>query len=565
MLISTRMAPSRAPVGRTAAFPARFGVLSVLLGAMAVLTASALYWGLPHTYNADEPHVINMAVSLAPSFFKPASFKYPTLWPTVLAFAYGLWYLLWSVLGLRKDLVDFAALYAFEPTGFYLIGRALAGLCTLAGVWLVSRAEADRDPKRWPFAALALVFSPVLVELSAAAKPDALMFLLAAGVWLCALRYQAGGKRGWLFGAAALAGLAASTQYTAAPLGAVPVLAALLRRGGPASRADLLAAPLLTAAAFLAGTPYALIDFSRFLGDWGDHLDLMRLRPLDAAVMAKMVAYNLWNFAGEGAPYGAAALLGLVVLARADPRQAALLAAPVLVYYVLLSRSTDGGWVRYLFAVFPALALLASEGLAALGGKAAWRRAVVAVAFAAPALFITARAQRSIRLPDTRREAEAWLKANVPEGETLLLDTVHSSPRVLMSLEQVRDLAERTTRAGSSRARLYRAMAERHPGGGWRVLRVQRTARDLFTLPGHAAKSQADADFLDVRPGLDPARAARVSWVVTSSMGADPRKARELATFFSELAEQADLVQEFPVEPGVNTGPWLRVFRLKRG
>jgi hypothetical protein len=78
------------------------------------------------------------------------------------------------------------------------------------------------------------------------------------------------------------------------------------------------------------------------------------------------------------------------------------------------------------------------------------------------------------------------------------------------------------------------------------------------------AASQADGDFLDVRPGLDPVRAVRANWVVTSSIGADPRRARELATFFSELASGADLMKEFPFEPGQTAGPWLRVWKLRR-
>lgn len=535
-----------------------------VLAAAALLRLSGLDWGLPHTYNADEPFILNSAVSLAPAFFKPISFKYPTLWPTVLAFAYGAWFLVWSVLGLRKGLLDFAALYAFEPTGFYLIARGISWCAAVLALIILAKAERDEKPERWPFGALALAFSPFVVEASWTAKPEAFMLLLATAAWLCALRYQGGAKRGWLYGAAVCSGLAISTQYTAAPVALVVPLAAWLRRGGPEEPRAWAPAFLAIGAAFLVGTPYAVVDFPRFLSDWRDHLDLARLRPLDAAAMARTVGLNIWNFGGEGAPYGAAAALGLLVLARRDPRRAVLLVAPVLAYFVLLSRSSDGGWQRYLFGVFPALALLASEGLALLGGASAWRKGFLAVAFAAPAVFLSARWARDVRLPDTREAAEAWIEANVPAGESILLDMPHAGPRVLMSVEQCRDLAERTARAGSPRTKLFRAMAERHPGGGRRVVRVQRTARDLFTLPAHAARSQSEGDFLDVRPGLDPVRAARVGWVVTSSYGADPRKARELATFFSELAEQTDLVKEFAPQQGSVAGPWLRIFKLKR-
>lgn len=534
-----------------------------LLGLAAALRAAGLDWGLPHTYNSDEPHVLNSAVALAPSLFRPVSFKYPTLWPTLLAFAYGAWFVAWSLFGLRRGVLDFAALYAFEPTGFYLIARGLSWLASLGVLLLVARAERDRDSARWPFGALALAFSPVLVQASSAAKPDSLMLLLGAGAWLCALRYQAGGKGGWLLGAGLLCGLSASAQYTAAPAALMVPLAALLRRGGPAPARLLFAALALAPAGFLLGTPYAALESGRFLADWQDYFALTRERPVEPAIRARTVALNIWTFGGEGSPYGAAALLGLAALLRRDPALAALLALPAAAHAALLARSADGGWLRYLFPVFPALALLASEGLARLSGGRAWRGAALAAACAAPALFLSARWARDIRRPDTRAQAEDWIRRHVPPGDVLLMDAPHASPRVLMSREQAEELALRNERAGSPRARLYRAMAERHPGGGWRVLRVRRSARDLFSAPGHVARSQAEGDYLDVRPGLDPARAVRVGWVITSSFGADPRKARELATFFSELAEQSELVKEFPREPGVSNGPWLRVYRLK--
>jgi hypothetical protein len=136
---------------------------------------------------------------------------------------------------------------------------------------------------------------------------------------------------------------------------------------------------------------------------------------------------------------------------------------------------------------------------------------------------------------------------------------------VVMTQQQCADLADRAEKNKSSRSRLFRAMASRHPGGGWRIYRVQRAARDLWSSSKHVAQSQADGDFLDVRPGLDVARAARIDWIVTSSFGADPRRSRELSTFFSELGAQAELVREFPFQAGAVVGPWLRVYHLKRG
>lgn len=540
-----------------------------LLIAAFVLAAAVRFWalsyGLPHTYNADEPHLVNTAVSFGGGSLRPHSFKYPTLWPTLLAGLYGTWFALWSVFGLRKGPLDFAALYGFEPTGFYLIARVLAAAASLAALIVVARAErAGKNEGRWPYGALILAFSPMLVDLAHAAKPDSLMLLFAAGAWACALRFHGGGARGWLLASGALTGAACTTQYTAAPMALIVPLAWLLRDGGRAPVTWLLQSLLLMACAFFAGSPFIALDFARFAADWRDYADLGRLRPYDGAAMAKQVAYNLWTFGGDGSPAGAAAVVGLGVLLWKQTRRALLLAIPIAAYFAVLAASPDGGWQRYFLGVFPALALLASEGLAVLGGANPWRRLTVAALAVAPGLFLSARLVAGLALPDTRQAAEAWLKENVPAGEPILLDQPHASPRAIPSKEQCLLLAARTAAAGSPRSRLWTAMAERHPGGGWRVYRVQRTAADLFSAPKHVESSQADGDFLDVRPGLDPVRAVRANWVVTSSLGADPRRARELATFFSELASGADLVREFAPEPGKTAGPWLRVWKLRR-
>jgi hypothetical protein len=523
---------------------------------------AGLCYGLPHVYNADEPHVVNMAVSLAGSL-RPFSFKYPTLWPTVLAAAYGAWFVFWSGFGLLRGAGEFAALYAFRPTGFYLIARGLATVSQLAALALVARAERGTD-SRWPYGAALLALSPTLVELAHAAKPDSFMLLLSAGAVVAALRFQRNGQKKWLMGSALLGGMACSAQYTAAPAGLVVPLAWLLCDGGPAPLPWLLQAGLVSALGFAVGTPYALLEHARFMADWSDYADMGRLRAHDAAATAHLVLKNAWCFAGEGSLGGAAAALGAARLLRRAPRRALLLLVPVAAYAALLSASFDGGVPRYLIGAYVPLAFLAGEGFSWLGGRGWKRRAALAVLALAPGLALSARMDADFLAPDTRAESTAWLAANVPAGATLLLDQPHAGPFAVMEKEQCEELAARAAADGSPRARLFRAMAAHHPGGGWRIERIRRSAADLWSGPRHVALTQADGDFLDVRPGLDVARAARVDYAITSSFGADPRRARELATFFSELAAGADLIQEFRPVPGESVGPWLRVFRLRR-
>ncbi|MEK7390355.1 MAG: glycosyltransferase family 39 protein [Elusimicrobiota bacterium] len=548
----------------SAVSPMAWAALAAIAIAAAGLRFASLGYGLPHTLNADEPHLINLAVSFGGGSLRPQSFKYPTLWPTLLAVFYGVWFVIWSVFGLRKSPLDFAALYGFEPTSFYLIARGVSAASSLLGLYVLARVERRENDSRWPYGALVLAFCPLLIDLSHGAKPDSLMFFWMTCAWSCALRFQSGGARGWLYGAGALCGAACSTQYTAAPAALIVPLAWLLRERGPAPAAWLFQSIALAGAVFFAGSPYIAVDCRRFLEDWADYADLGRLRPHDGWGMAQSVAYNLWTFGGDGSPAGAAAILGLSSLAWRRTRRAVLLTVPIGAYAAVLAMSPDGAWQRYFLGVFPALALLSAEGLTILGGSGPLRRAVVAAAVAVPGLLLSWKFVAGLRQPDTRAQAQAWMASHIPAGETILLDQPHASPRALPSQEQCADLAARTAAAGSARSRLWRAMSDRHPGGGWRVYRIQRSPGDLFSSPKHVSASQADFDFLDVRPGLDPVRAVRARWVVTSSFGADPRRSPELATFFSELASGADLVREFPFEPGRIEGPWLRVWRLRR-
>lgn len=534
-----------------------------LLALTAVTRLVAIGYGLPHLYNADEPHLINMAVSLAGSL-RPYSFKYPTLWPTVLAGFYGIWFVVWSGFGFLRGATDFAAKYAFSPGGFYLIGRLLSAVCQVAAVAGLARMERGEDPKRWPYGAALLAVAPMLVEVAHGAKPDSFMFLLMTGALAAALRFQAGGRRGWLLASAFLAGLACSTQYTAVPAGLIVPLAWLLRADGPAPFSWLVQAGLVSAFGFFIGTPYALLDSARFLDDWRDASAREGFAPHDAYSTARLILHNLWCFGGQGSLSGAGAALGLAALLRRNARRALLLSIPIAAYVAALAPHMDGGVPRYLIGIYPALALLAGEGFSVLGGTSRWRRGLVAALALAPGLFLVWRYDAALLLPDTRAEATEWLDANVPTGSTLLLDQPHAGPFAIMTKEQCEGLAARAARNGSPRARLYRAMAAKHPGGGYRIYRIQRSARDLGTAPRQVALSQADGDFLDVRAGLDPVRAVRVDYVVTSSIGADPVRTREFATFFDELAAQAEFVREFPSEPGRTAGPWLRVYHLRR-
>ena len=538
----------------------RAAVVALVLAAAGALRVVGIGYGLPQVFNSDEPHIVNVAVALGRGSLNPYSFKYPTLWPTVLFFSYGAYYSVWSVFGTRHHVADFIARFAWDPSAFYLIGRGLAAVFSFLALLVLWKTESKKAAIPW--GALMLAFSPALIESAHSTKPDSIMLFFAAGAWFSALRVYRDGSRHWHWACGACLGLALSCQYTAFVAFLLLPLAHFLGRKRE-KRRWLWEGAGVSVGAFLLGSPYALLDFPKFYSSLRDFSYLAGAREVSQWTTAKAVLVKVVNFAGDGSIAGAALLIGLGFALLEDKRRAALLGGPILAYVLFLGNHPDGSWPRYLFGCYPGMALLASEGLTRLLA----RRGRVWIGLAAvlclgPGLIASWTYDRELLVPDTRLLAQVWIESNLPQGSVMLLDSTHASPRLVMIKEELAELAAKTAKAGSPRSRLYEAMRDSHPGGGYRIYQIQRSAADLRSNPAHVALSQADAPTLDVRSGLDSARAMRIGYVVTSSYGANPARARELSSFFEELYTQAELVKEFVPEYGAVSGPLLRVYRV---
>lgn len=495
----------------------------------------ALSRGLPHEASPDEARAVEAALSWSSA--GPAA-----LWPGLLAGVYGLGFGVWSVFGLRRGPADFAALSAFSPAAFLLAARVLAAMLAAAALVVVAKTETrgtDRAGRR-PLGAWLLAFAPLAVEQARAGAPDALALLACAGALFAALRHQEGGSGGWLLACGAAAGAACAARLSAFPVLALAPAAWLMRADERERASWSLGAAALAVAAYFCSSPASLLAFPELSAQALETLAGTDWSAEALTAAARAAALAAWSWGGPGSLAGLCSLAGAVLLLRRDARRGVLLAGCAII-------GLGGGRA----AALPALAVLAGEALSALAGASAPRRLLLALLAVAPGFAVSAAATWRDALPDTRVLAARWLKETVPSGRTVLLDLPAVSPFAIPSREQAEEQALRAEAAGSSRARHLRALAERHPGGGWRLHRLQRAGR-------------ASGDFLDVRPGLDPVRALRVDWVVTSNEGVDPARARELATFFSELAEQGELVREFRPEEGKAVGPWLRVWNLRR-
>ena len=548
-----------------------FWALALILAAGLALRVWGARWGFPLLVDGDEPHFVDTAVAFGAGSLNPHDFKYPTLWMYLLSAAYGAYYLVWSAFGLRHTVAQFGGLFVWQTWRFHLLGRLLSAACSCAGLWVVARADAEsRDGSPGasrPWAAALLAVSPGLAFSAHQAKADSLMFCLSAAAWLFSLRLLKDGREGDAAKAGLFSGLAFASQYTALPALALAPLACALRaadgRESPARALRLAASSGASSAlGFFLGCPYAILDFPTFLASLADHVAFKASRSAAATGASWSAWINMLVFAG---PWSLAALAlpaGAVRLFIKDRARLALLALPVLLWAAFLSRQHDGGNLRYLYACFPALALLAAQGLEAAspGGRAAL--AAAAAGALLPGIWACASADRILTLPDTRLLATAWIESNVPQGSALILDQPDDSPGARMTREQAEELRAQNEARGSLRARYFELMRDSHPGGGWRVYHLKRSAGDLNSNPASVEKSQSEGAFVDAGAGLSALRERGISTVVTSSYGASPQASPELARFFEELTRDGRPLARFEPDGRTAVGPTLQIYRI---
>jgi 4-amino-4-deoxy-L-arabinose transferase-like glycosyltransferase len=523
-------------------------LFAILAGALA-LHLTGIGYGLPSLFNGDEPHIVDTAVYFGGAHtLRPPLLKYPDLYMYLLSVLYGLWFLAARLTGFVKSTTDFAAIFIWNPTGFYVIGRLVSTLAAVGAAWLGYRAgEEAGEPTAGLWSAALLAVSPALNDASHAAKPESLLLLFAAAAQLFALRWLRNGRRKWAVATGAMIGLACASQYTAAPLLFLPLAVALMRRSSASSAIASYAAAGV--AGFLA-SPFVLIDFPRF---WADVHDLgTQLHSAGMGSYYGTVLLHIAFFAGWGGALG----LAWGLFRRADLR---LFALATIVPYALVLGHTALGWERHLFGAYPAIALMAGLGFADLGRKAKWAPAALSLCLV-PGLVASAQLDARLLRPDTRNVATRWIEDHIPPGTTLLLDAPEVGPQLRMSRGQAEELFKKAEAAGHPRARFYKLMVETHPGGGYRLLHIRRDAADLGTQPAHLAWSQKAQDLVDVSSGAAGAKEADVDYIVTSSFGVKP----ETPGFSRWFADLAKLETMKTFRPGEGeTGPELTLLHLR--
>jgi hypothetical protein len=416
----------------------RLALLAVLCVA-AFVRFRGIGFGLPNPdCRPDEAHLIRTALRFSSGDLNPHVFNYPTLYMYVLFFSYGFYYLLGILSGRYSSRLDFLTEYALDPSNIYLIDRAISATLGIATVWIVYRICArSLDRRTGLVAAFFLALTHLHVRDSHFGVTDVpLAFLIMCSVLFLSKIHAHPTRTNYLL-AGIFAGLAMSTKYSGLFL-VVPLLlchVSLVRPCHVSVLGSLIDRRILIFVlgmvfVFLAGTPFALIDYRTFLSGVlfearhlasGDRLDLGR-------GWWYHLRFTLWH--GLGWSMLVASLVGWFTLARRNPRTALVLWSFPMVYYAVAGKGLTV-FLRYMIPVVPFLCISAAVSVIDLADLMARGRSifmkngatlVLAGLIVLPSAQNVSRSDSLLNRPDSRLLAANWAQAHL-EGHGSVYQT----------------------------------------------------------------------------------------------------------------------------------------------
>jgi hypothetical protein len=476
------------------------------LPALVALALGLRVWGIDHglpwsVVQPDEENVVVRALRFGYGDLNPHWFLYPSLYLYATFALLGAYYAAGRALGGFASAEAFGAAFFADPTWFYVLprlGSALLGALTLVPLYGAARALAGRRAAL--LACLFLAVSAYHVRESHSAKPDAAMIFLVVLSFYYAVRHAQDGRVTTALLAAAAAGLGVSTKYPAG-VALLPLGLAILLRGerslGRRAALGALAAAV-AAAAFVAGTPFAVLDTAEF-GRWVrfvlEHQEIVWRGQPDAG--SGWTYYLLEALpASSGALLALAAPVGAALLVRGAPGAGALVLAFPVATYLALGRAS-----LYLPNFFtpcvPFLALLA--GIAADRGVQRLRALgpALVIVLVLPALYLTARLLFAFTVLDTAVVAKFWIEQHVPDGARIVF--VRAAPPIDMAPAMLR----RTLADDAGFVDRLRGFRETPTGRGaharYLLAHPRRPAYEFVVLPLDAARDARSDGGFDAR------------------------------------------------------------------
>jgi hypothetical protein len=409
---------------RRAAVAWRYVALAALAGGSIGVRYWGISFGLPHTETRpDESRVLNLAIRIAAGDLNPHYFVYPTLYM----------YLVAALIRLQAGAAVLAHVDVLRRADLFVTARCLTaafGSATVLLIYTVGKRMVDEGAGL--IAAALFAFAFLHVRDSHFGTTDVPM---TCGIVFAFLTLLRSGEGRWRLAAAGLAiGLATSIKYNAILLTPVALYLEMYRalEGRRSWREIVPRGALFVAcvvAGFLAGTPFALLDWRTFSDGLifaetylrsGHVHDGQRLATSHAA----------WYYAsfvlpvGVGWPTWFGGLLGLVLLAVRKPKEGIACLIFVAVYFATAASGLTA-FARYMVPLTPFLCLGAAYAIRQCVQpiRDPRLRTIVAGVIAAgcivPAAVKVVRLDQLLSTPDSRLVVSSWAIEHVEAGRSI--------------------------------------------------------------------------------------------------------------------------------------------------
>src|SRR5688572_18899233 len=422
-------------------------LLALVLLVALLLRLSGVEAGLPVIYHPDEPDYVRIAQRIFKTGdLNPHAFNYPSLFFYLNALAYVPFYLVGKLFGVYDGRGEIASPISFlqgitttvQPDTF-MLGRLLTvgfGVGSVALVYVIGRQLLG---SRWIglLAALLMAVSVPNVTNSRLITPDAfLVFFILFAFWGAVQVFRHGELRHYILAGIGI-GLVGGTKYNGVLI-ATTLIAAHFMRNGWRGVFDyrLYMAGAISAVTFLVTTPFAVLDYPRFIVDL--QYEAQHYSTGHLGMEGETLEFYMSWFRNYEGPVVLLAIIEMVrgLVLRLKP--VILLSIFPIIYFLFINQFIVRN-DRTLMPLLPFVYLLAAHALFSLAGAqlgwlversragARWVLACLSAALllvtlgfpTVQAISVTNFRQESINV---RQDAMRWINDNVPAGARVAIE-----------------------------------------------------------------------------------------------------------------------------------------------
>jgi hypothetical protein len=521
-------------------------VLAVIAVLALALRLFGLQYGLPAVYNPDEVAIMARALGFAKGTLNPENFLYPTFYFYVLFGWVGAYLGIVWLTGGAASLAALQELYFTNPTGIYTAGRLLTALCgTATTIAVFQLGRRLFNPFVGTAAALFLAVAPLAVRDAHYVKHDVPVTLAIVVAMIAIVRIWPSAdarsvNRKDVMIAAAACGVAFSTHYYAIFL-ALPLTWAIVQRWRSAGWAivaqRLTTAAVVSAAVFFALSPYILIEPVVAWRDIMANRQIVMDRAIRTGAFGPAARYldMLWGDS-MGSLVVAWGVAGAACLTVVSPSRAVLLLSFPLPFLLFISNTAPAS--RYLNPVLPFIALFAAWMIEYVAERfRAPRSAIwaVTIAIAASPALQSIRADRFLRVDDTRTLAARFVEERIPNGASILIQP-YSVPLTPSKESLVEALSAHLGSAQAASAKFQiQLRVNPYPNPAYRLIWLGRGGLDadkIYVDPARLGGADASGEL----------KRLGVTYVILKRYNnLDP----ELASAIAEITKRGRLIGEF--------------------